>query len=131
MPGKVSLQGVFLVDRIEEDPEKKTCTLHKIFNQIVVRRGAEKYVGECYLFFAVRQVHGRRPLRIVLEDLSDETELVSWPSSVQSSDPLETVFFSIRLLSMPIQKPGVYLWKVYDEEGELLGETRLFARGEE
>ena len=118
------IQSVWLADEVSQDDEGK-IHIRGMFDEITLEPGVTSGAFPAWLFFAVREVHGKVELRFAYIDLQTNGVLLEFTWTVESNNPLGTCCVAVKK-TMPIPHPGVYAWEVYCGD-ELLGSSRFAA----
>ena len=126
VPGKPSLQSLWLVDNATRDEDTGKVDVVGMFDQIEVEEPSREFTTQAYLFCALRGTHGPLSVNLRYKDLEDESVLLDRPLRLDCDDPLRTVDVVIRLHRIPVPHAGIYAWELL-WENEVIGSSRLTA----
>ena len=124
MSVKPSLQALWLADEVNLNDDGKV-TVGGMFDEITVRSG-EDFTTRAYLFFSLRDIHGRVSLRLTYTNLNDNDVLLERTFNV-TGEPLQTTDIKVLIDEIPVPHAGSYVWELFHGDDQL-GSTRVEAK---
>ncbi len=123
---KPSLQAIWLADTASQDENTGKVTVSGMFDCVEVKAEETEFASPAVVFFALREVHGRVDLSLLLVDLSTDEAILRRLFAVQNDNPLATTDVVLNVPSIPVPHPGSFAWELYWNE-ESIGTSRLEA----
>lgn len=123
---KPKLQALVLADHVYQDMITGKKVIAGTFNSIWSRNfGDNVRLGRTtYAYISLTNVRGKTELSLRYVDLSDESQLLATPLTVESENPLTTVELVIEVPPFPLPKPGIFAFEVVSED-DPIGSLRI------
>jgi hypothetical protein len=100
-------KGVFLCEAVIVEEETRNVSLINCFTRRVVD-GFPSPLQQFYVFAIVTNGYGTMPLRMVVTDLNDGSELLAVIGVLEFSDPLDEKRALVPVKNLVFRHPGVY-----------------------